>query len=502
MPPNLPGFYFDSEKNRYFKIQANHIAPTDSKYSRQAVQAEKVIRKVKRRDESVRRLKETATVTRSKLLQHPLLAFDRRLGDIRKSVTSQVAEYYAASLGGRDAITGRGLSINRGRTGSGYFAVDHDSGTLFVDMFGQVMRDAPPSATRLFAFHRRRELEERAVEEPTTRGDRSWPSTSIQDGAGKLYHNTDAETITLVARVENMFAIGSGLVIWAQSSGPTYRPQESRVKVAACQEGPFAERHDLVHECAFYNRIVDIVGQPRSSLGPSYLVSLATEGALWLMDTSTWRYPVAKYPLNQSDGTNDLMKIRFKDHNILMGGTRSGKMLLLDIREPPSSASRSSATRVQHSSAITNLHVLPDHNSILLAGLSTTSTYDLRYTPSPSLKCHAPGSNSYRLSPSILSFHIPETRWQNQYGLGWTYDPELNIMISASTDHVNNHRVGMWSVRTGRMIKSPLNEYVFPGAVRCADIARLRDGPKSILLSGGDDITEWSCQDVGTGEDG
>jgi hypothetical protein len=45
MPPSLPGYYFDAEKNRYFKIQANHVAPAGAKYSRQAVEADKVVRR-------------------------------------------------------------------------------------------------------------------------------------------------------------------------------------------------------------------------------------------------------------------------------------------------------------------------------------------------------------------------------------------------------------------------------------------------------------------------
>ncbi|RMZ83904.1 hypothetical protein DV737_g1467, partial [Chaetothyriales sp. CBS 132003] len=40
-PPGLPGFYFDADRGKYFRIQPNHIAPPDAKYSRQAVTAER-----------------------------------------------------------------------------------------------------------------------------------------------------------------------------------------------------------------------------------------------------------------------------------------------------------------------------------------------------------------------------------------------------------------------------------------------------------------------------
>jgi hypothetical protein len=54
------------------------------------------------------------------------------------------------------------------------------------------------------------------------------------------------------------------------------------------------------------------------------------------------------------------------------------------------------------------------------------------------------------------------------------------------------------------LVSSPLNEYVFEGPVTCADVARVRDGPKSILLGrAGVGITEWTNQGLGrmkTGE--
>jgi hypothetical protein len=222
------------------------------------------------------------------------------------------------------------------------------------------------------------------------------------------------------------------------------------------------------------------------------------------MDTSTMRYPVERYPFNDSHECNDLMKVQYKDPNTLMAGTRSGKVLLCDVRESPaSSASASTSTaRLQHSSAIAHLAALPDGTGILVGGLTTTSIYDLRYTPRPSLKGHLPRTNTYRHSPATLNFTIPETRRQNRYGLGWAYDPELNLMIAASTDHVKNHRVSIWSCTTGRMVPSPLGDHVFSQPVICADIARLRDGPKSILLSNEDAITEWTALDVGRGKSG
>ena len=37
MPLNIPGYYFDPAKGKYFKIEPTHIAPKGSQYSQQAI---------------------------------------------------------------------------------------------------------------------------------------------------------------------------------------------------------------------------------------------------------------------------------------------------------------------------------------------------------------------------------------------------------------------------------------------------------------------------------
>lgn len=79
----IPGYYYDSEKQKYFKIQANHAAPTGAKYAKSSVKQEE--RKAKKRKvedlELKKRLKQT--VRRPRLLQNPVItgaALNRELG--------------------------------------------------------------------------------------------------------------------------------------------------------------------------------------------------------------------------------------------------------------------------------------------------------------------------------------------------------------------------------------------------------------------------------------
>ncbi|EER40474.1 conserved hypothetical protein [Histoplasma capsulatum H143] len=72
VPRDIPGYYYDAEKNKYFKIQANHTAPLGSKYSRDVIkQREQTALRRKRIEDHSRRVS-TETIKRSNMLHYPL----------------------------------------------------------------------------------------------------------------------------------------------------------------------------------------------------------------------------------------------------------------------------------------------------------------------------------------------------------------------------------------------------------------------------------------------
>ena len=70
---NIPGYYFDEEKQKYFKIQANHLVPPGAKYSKGIVQQEN--RKSKRRKLEDREIvvRHQQTVKRSPVLHDAII---------------------------------------------------------------------------------------------------------------------------------------------------------------------------------------------------------------------------------------------------------------------------------------------------------------------------------------------------------------------------------------------------------------------------------------------
>ncbi|KAK3690810.1 hypothetical protein LTR37_018938 [Vermiconidia calcicola] len=70
---NIPGYYYDEDKKKYFRIQANHLVPQSAKYAKGNVQLEE--RQAKKRKTENRRheIRLKQTVKRSAILQHPIV---------------------------------------------------------------------------------------------------------------------------------------------------------------------------------------------------------------------------------------------------------------------------------------------------------------------------------------------------------------------------------------------------------------------------------------------
>lgn len=78
--PSIPGFHYDPSKRKYFKIQSNHLAPTNSKYSAQAVKREAEDQALRLRCEAQRRRTAQSRIARSRCMSHCLLGGGVGLG--------------------------------------------------------------------------------------------------------------------------------------------------------------------------------------------------------------------------------------------------------------------------------------------------------------------------------------------------------------------------------------------------------------------------------------
>jgi hypothetical protein len=501
MPAGIPGFYYDSDKKKYFKIQPNHQAPSGSNYSQQAVKAEGAVKQEQVRQHAQQHFKVASTVKRSKLLIHPLTSFNRRIDDRpKKSARKCVAEYFAASLEGRNAVTESlvflpsDLSLPPPRFTdkpvSGQFAIDPISGIMCADVARTIVgphgRSRPGDVDMMAYYRSTAFLSDSATLELS---DTECPRT--------LYV-TNQQLSTSMSRCNRVELIRSwlpGKVAWTETFQPTYGPQASNLQFGSCPDEPDGHRLDWVHQKRISNRVIDIA--VRESDG---LLVYATRHSIGLLHTSVMTGSSSQYNFNV-DSVPNMTHVAFKDHNTVMCGTRSGKVLLFDVRTLPAEQIAASV-RIQHGAAITSLFALGrDDNVVLVTGIPHSSVYDLRYTPSPRLKSHMPQCKTHHLTTPTLALNIPKSREQTRFGLGISYDAELNILLSASTDHHRNHRVGLWDVSTGKMLDSPICETRFRDPVICAQIVSFPDCLKSVVLSDGGTFWEYNATGVHGGRD-
>ena len=69
----IPGFYYDEDKKKYFRIQANHLVPRDANYSKGKVKQKMRQAKKQKLEDRKQVVRRRHTVKRNLILQHPVL---------------------------------------------------------------------------------------------------------------------------------------------------------------------------------------------------------------------------------------------------------------------------------------------------------------------------------------------------------------------------------------------------------------------------------------------
>ena len=144
MAPVIPGFYYDHEKRRYFKVQPNHVAThgSASKYSKAAVKREAEEQREQKRRKVLEQKKREMTIKRSNVLDDPLAGgwgVTRELGPNDTESTTTMMRAWAQGLESRKVSGFR----HHDPGGSGTFVFDKAMGVLtYAEMLGGDEPDA------------------------------------------------------------------------------------------------------------------------------------------------------------------------------------------------------------------------------------------------------------------------------------------------------------------------------------------------------------------------
>lgn len=135
MPPALPGFHYDAEKKKYFKIQPNHVAAHGSaarKYSKATLKKEAEERHESKRRKFFEQRQSEMRLRQSKVLESPLgggWGLKRELGVVTTFSESSTTMMRAWAQGLRRENVSR-FRGGDGDGGSGTFVLDSATGVL------------------------------------------------------------------------------------------------------------------------------------------------------------------------------------------------------------------------------------------------------------------------------------------------------------------------------------------------------------------------------------
>ena len=144
MPPALPGFFYDAEKKKYFRIQPNHVAAHASarKHSQAALRKEAKEQREQKRRKLFERREKKMRLQRSRVLASPLgggCGVARELGLTKPDDSTIAMRAWAQGLRRKEVL---GYRCADG--GSGAFVFDTAAGVLtYAEAFRR--GGAPPS---------------------------------------------------------------------------------------------------------------------------------------------------------------------------------------------------------------------------------------------------------------------------------------------------------------------------------------------------------------------
>ncbi|KAM0511159.1 hypothetical protein ACHAPE_010181 [Trichoderma viride] len=126
------------------------------------------------------------------------------------------------------------------------------------------------------------------------------------------------------------------------------------------------------------------------------------------------------------------------NHNVLFAGGRQPQLWISDLRTPTAGWSH-----VKHGSSIAHVRSINPHQ-VIVAGLQNQmSIYDTRFFQSDRTNSHG-----RTISSPLLDF--PDYRNEARYHIGWDVCTELNLVASAQDDGT----VKLFSLKSGRILRA------------------------------------------------
>ncbi|CAI7567558.1 unnamed protein product [Penicillium glandicola] len=366
MAREIPGFYYDEEKKKYFKIQANHAAAPNAQYSQQSVKRKQS--ELTKRENKIRfkQRKNTETIPRAASLRHPLVNIQREIGAIQSSSArqEQQALIQASQLRRRE--------LHRFEPWPNSYSIRH------------VLRN-PRSGT----------LIARSVFLTSTSrsGDMitPWNGCYSKSRTGATMNEGTQGDCFLSAHLLPEPDEG-GNYRWPTFSHPI------RIK----------PHYPMTFWCS--------AAQPTGSTAH---FAIGTSEGLHTLEGTNSHWSLSKKPFKgnttsnrrrsgQNQSRNNVHAVEWLSSDVIAAGQKNSKIFLHDLR------SGGSVTRLQHNDAVMKIKKMDEYR-LVAAGPTSLRMYDLRFAPRAP-KDHA-SSRPYLTFPAFSSLPFPTFDLSTELGL-------------------------------------------------------------------------------------
>ncbi|OQN95955.1 hypothetical protein B0A48_17898 [Cryoendolithus antarcticus] len=423
---SLPGYYYDEEKRKYFKIQADAAVPSNARYSSSNVKHEQDAVKKRKLDHHFRTKQAAQTIQRSKILSN-------------------------ATYGGRLA---RELGTGPCQTNADESHVSH-----------LTRQDVKVQAPSLFAVH------------PTRNGATAalgfGSNVALYESPWNVSARLDPTSIWLSSRVSpgpldtDLWSFLGAQRIVSTSVWPARDPKILAFLTDNSRDNVYVEAPHTAAQL----RTVSLEGDPLwqcviNPFDPVSMAIAATRGVTHL--------PCLDHD-DHGESLSDLAETRsvdWLDATTIAAGT-GRSVLLWDTR-----SSDNKRDRFNHGAQITALQTVPRSGGtqIMVASNRRISLYDTRFRPN--------GTGNALLSFPMLHENTTLTLSISPRGL-----------VAAATKIGADHKVQLFSLRTGRELKA----LHLPGhrAAQVTQIAWREDdvGAEYLQACVGNRLVKWGWED-------
>ncbi|EHK46443.1 hypothetical protein TRIATDRAFT_44046 [Trichoderma atroviride IMI 206040] len=437
-PVEIPGYYYDSEKKKYFKIEKSQTAPSSAQWSSQSVKRRKVESQVAQEASNRAQLVKNhikRSVLRNDIVNSGLFARETGHQRAAESGRGRVEdEDVAAAMWARELTDKGQTAFTPSMTWNTYphipsFYVSGqecgiDSAVVYATLDEQT----------LMGKYLDTDENENLVNIPASQRDPSRLHLEMVHcpQMSSIKYHQPSRKLLFTSREP-----GHGLALI------TFSPT-----VDIDHKG---KRHWLLANTDSYCKLLF-----QAARNPQWYVHQSTpapasSNLLCVVGTSNG---ILRVRSDESIGwltTNDVppsidpttkeifsQDFQIGNHNVLFAGGRQPQLWISDLRAPAAGWGH-----IKHSSSIAHVRSINPYQ-VIVAGLQNQmSIYDTRFFQSDKTNPHG-----RTISSPLLDF--PDYRNEARYHIGWDVSSELNLVASAQDDGT----VKLFSLKSGRILRS------------------------------------------------